>query len=146
MLQKFNKEFDKIFELTTGNFKITSQTLVSFDMFKQLSINLGLITTYQSNEESDERVLVFDIWKCLSREHANRDRILVTNFKRILAAMVGLIKKCDSLETPSFKNYTSLKTNKRILKSVRSEALLFKNIDCSEEDDDVYLEETEPGS
>ena len=93
MLQKFNKEFEKIFELTTGNSKITIQTLISFDIFKQLSINLDLIITYKSDEESDGRVLVFDIWKCLSREHADRDRILVTNFKRILAAMVGLIKK-----------------------------------------------------
>ena len=44
---------------------------------------------------------MFDIWKCLSRVYPDGDRILITNFKRIFTAMVGLIKKCDSIKEPN---------------------------------------------
>lgn len=94
-LKKFNKEFNAILKLTTGS----NPTTLNFDKFKLFSTNMGLLTQAQSNEESDERALIYDIWKCLSRVYPDGEIISVKNLRLILIAIIGLEENSKNCAT-----------------------------------------------
>lgn len=71
-------------------------------------MNFGLMTQQQSTDESDERALIFDVWKCLSRVYPDSDRVLLQNLKLFLIAMLGLVT-CNQ-EEESF-DFTNLSIN-----------------------------------
>jgi len=68
---------------------LDSNTL-NLEQFRLFSANMGLLTLAQSNEDSDERALIFEIWKCLSRVYPDGDTVSVKNLRIILIAMIGL--------------------------------------------------------
>ena len=113
-LKKFKKEFNTILKLTTGE----NPSIINFDKFKFFSTNIGLLTEAQSNEESDERALIYDIWKCLSRVYPDGEIISVKNLRLILIAIIGLE------EISKVSADTSVPNQKRKLETVKSEARL----------------------
>ena len=115
-LKKFNKEFNAILKLTTGS----NPTTLNFEKFKLFSTNMGLLTQAQSNEESDERALIYDIWKCLSRVYPDGEIISVKNLRLILIAIIGLEENSKVCATTPVQNHRAT----RKLETVKSEARL----------------------
>jgi hypothetical protein len=85
-ISKFNKEFDKILDITLGK----TGLVLAHDRFLKFMINMGFLNSLQAYEPTEERALVMDIWRCLSRVHADSDRVIVSNLRTMLHAIVGL--------------------------------------------------------
>lgn len=64
---------------------------LNYERFLKFMINLGFLASErQAYHACEERSLVYDLWRCLARVHADSDRVIVSNLRTMLHAVVGL--------------------------------------------------------
>jgi hypothetical protein len=65
-------------------------TSINYLNLKELLIALGLISEYGASSDSQERVLMYDMWRCLQGEE--RQEVTVENFYTLV---LGILRMND---------------------------------------------------
>lgn len=92
-----------------GNETLSSDTELDFDQFREFAIRFGLLAEKQALSETQERILLNQLWIILARQAPDEKSIKILNLKTIVTAMLGFAIMVADSKLP----YSGIKASKK---------------------------------